>query len=95
MRAKRIALLLLFLFISLLFTHSVLAMSSPNYAIEWMVPLSGSGGAASSTNYAVHTTVGQTAIQSSHSPGFQAGLGFWYAFQDLIYDLFMPLIISE
>jgi hypothetical protein len=91
MRPKRIVLILV-LVACLLLTHSVLAMSSSNYQIDWMVPLSGSGGRASSTNYAAQLTIGQTATGTSTSPGFQAGWGFWHGIRQTVWELFLPLL---
>ena len=90
MRRVRFALILLLA--CFLFANSVWAMSSPNYEIDWMVPLSGGGGPASSTNYAVHLTIGQSAIGASESTSFQSGLGFWNGIRDAVWELFMPLI---
>jgi hypothetical protein len=72
-----------------------MAMDSPNYAIDWMLPMSGGGGRTVSANYAVNFTYGQTASGEAQSPGYQAGLGFWYGFPKRVWDLFMPLIISD
>ena len=63
----------------LLLTGSALAMSSPNYRLDWYVPLTGGGGGpSSSTNYAVNFTIGQTVINASSSTNYAAGLGYWY-----------------
>jgi hypothetical protein len=91
MRRTRIALMLV-LATCLLLTTGAIAMSSPNYAIDWMYPLSGGGGNSSSTHYTIQLTIGQTAIGSSENASFQAGIGFWYGLRDFIYDLFLPMI---
>ena len=49
-------------------------MSSANYRLDWFVPLTGSGGAASSANYAANFTVGQTAIGGSTSTNYEGCL---------------------
>jgi hypothetical protein len=54
------------------------AMSSENYALDWMVLLNGGGGAASSANYSAHLTFGQTAPGTASSSGYSAGLGYWF-----------------
>jgi hypothetical protein len=62
----------------LLLAGSALAMSSTNYRLDWFTPLtSGGGGSASSTNYAVNLTVGQTVIGASSSTSYEACLGYW------------------
>ncbi|MBU0496255.1 MAG: hypothetical protein KKB13_30745, partial [Chloroflexi bacterium] len=56
------------LFILLLLASNALAMRSTNYWLDWYTPLTGGGGGpASSTNYAVNFTVGQSAIGASAS----------------------------
>ena len=91
MHQKRIILILV-LAACLLLTHSASAISSPSYVIDWMVPLSGGGGRASSLNYAVHLTTGQTVSGLSGSTGFQAGWGFWHDVRQSFWDLFLPLV---
>jgi hypothetical protein len=76
MRQKWFPLVLALVMVLVLATGA-LAMSSSNYRINWMVPLSGGGGAGSSANYAVKLTLGQTVVQSGTSAGYQATLGFW------------------
>lgn len=92
MHRKRITILILVLAACLLLTHSALAISSPNYTIDWMVPLSGGGGLASSPNYTVDLTTGQTATGLSGSASFQAGWGFWQDVRQTLWELFLPLI---
>jgi hypothetical protein len=88
---KTIALLAVLLCI--LLTGSALAMSSTNYRLDWFTPLtSGGGGAASSTNYAVNLTVGQTAIGPSSSTNYQVGLGYWYG-AAAQYKIFLPIVL--
>lgn len=92
MRRKRILLILLVCF---LLTSTVMAMSSTNYAIDWMVPLTGGGGPASSENYALNLTVGQTASRSSESASYQAGLGYWYGAGKTAWEVFLPLMLKH
>ncbi len=82
----------LVLIAALLFVTTAQAMISTNYKMDWFVPLSGGGGHASSTNYAVDITVGQTAVGAASSPNYNAGLGFWTAVWEWIIHL--PLIIK-
>ncbi|MCB8981672.1 MAG: hypothetical protein H6657_30050 [Ardenticatenaceae bacterium] len=88
-RSTILALVLLFLLCG-----SLLAMSSTNYQVNWMVPLSGGGGGhASSTTYLADYTVGQTAVGGASSSSYQARLGFWpSAGGSSRYTLYLPLI---
>jgi hypothetical protein len=69
--------LLLGLLCVLLLANGTLAMSSANYRLDWFTPLTGSGGPASSTHYAVNVTVGQTAPGVSASANYGGCLGYW------------------
>jgi hypothetical protein len=60
-----------------LITSSALAMGSDNYRLDWFTPLTGSGGAASSTNYAVNFTVGQAVVGVPSSAHYGGCLGYW------------------
>jgi len=78
----------------LLLTNSVLAMSSANYRLDWYTPLTGGGGGpASSANYAVNLTIGQSAIGFSASDNYTAGLGYWYGIGE--YRLYLPLVLRD
>lgn len=81
----------LFLLIGLA-VQSAAAMTSTTYRLDWFVPLTGGGGHASSSNYAADFTVGQTAIGSSASTNYSAGLGFWTAVWEWIVNL--PLLFK-
>ncbi len=86
--------ILLTLAVLLLLAGSTLAMDSDNYALEWFTPLtSGGGGAASSDNYAINFTVGQTAIQVSSSTNYGACLGYWCGVAEAKYAIYLPLIL--
>jgi hypothetical protein len=77
----------------LLLANRALAMSSPNYKMEWFVPVTGSGGSPlSSANYKAYVTIGQTAVGSSSSANYRAGLGYWYGLPDRG-PLLLPLIL--
>ena len=86
--------LFLILIAFLLLGGSALAMSSANYRLDWFSPLTGSGGAASSTNYAVNFTVGQSAIGASASTNYGGCLGYWCetAVEDRVY---LPLVLRD
>ena len=64
----------------LLMAGNVLAMSSSGYVLDWYVPVTGAGGGeASSANYAVNFTVGQSVIGTSSSASYSSTLGYWYS----------------
>jgi hypothetical protein len=88
---KRILILLMLIGL-LLFAGSALAMSSTNYRLDWFVPLTGSGGAASSAHYAVNLTVGQTVIGLSAGPGYRVGLGYWAGLS--AYRVYLPIVLE-
>lgn len=90
---RRTGYAILALVICLVLTTGVFAMSSTNYRIDWIVPLTGGGGAAESAHYATHLTIGQSVIGQGVSAGSQAGLGFWYGVPEASWELFLPLTI--
>jgi hypothetical protein len=65
----------------LLLTQAAAAMSSTNYRLDWFIPLSsGGGGHASSNNYAIDYSIGQTVAQTSASANYDLHMGFWQQF---------------
>ncbi|RLC84313.1 MAG: hypothetical protein DRI79_13060 [Chloroflexi bacterium] len=79
---------------TLLLAGVALAMSSDNYRLDWFTPLTGGGGgAASSTNYAVNLTVGQTVIGVSESPHYQGCLGYWCG--EFEHRVYLPLLLRD
>jgi hypothetical protein len=77
----------------LLLANGALAMSSTNYRLDWIVPLtSGGGGHSSSAHYAVDLTIGQTAVGTSSSTHYNAALGYWYGIVQQ-FRLYLPLIL--
>ena len=79
----------------LLLVGSAWAMESENYRLDWFTPLTGGGGGpADSAHYAVNFTVGQTAIGSSDSTHYQAGLGYWYV-EDVGHRIYLPLVLKS
>ncbi len=79
MNRRKILLLLALLGILgvLIITPRASAMYSPNYRLDWFVPLSGTGGDAESANYAIQYTVGQTVVGDVTGGGKWISLGFW------------------
>lgn len=93
MRNKRTVLILV-VAACLLFTTSVMAMTSPNFAIGWLVPLSGGGGqSATSPGYSLRLTIGQTAIGSGESASYRAEMGFWRGVGDAAYKVRLPHVL--
>jgi hypothetical protein len=88
---KRITLILV-LAVFLILAGSVLAMESTNYQLAWFTPLTGSGGQASSTNYAINFTVGQSAIGTASSTNYAGCLGYWCGSQ-IEYTTYLPLVL--
>lgn len=87
---------ILILIILLLWTGSALAMSSPNFRLDWFTPMTGGGGGpASSAHYAANFTVGQTVVGSSASEHFGSGLGYWYGLLSYIINHFLPLVMKN
>jgi hypothetical protein len=99
MRKKRVSILILILLAAMLLVSGTHAMSSENYAIHWMVPLTGGGGAAYSESYAVNLTIGQTAVGPASSSGYSSGLGYWFGIvQEWLgrsWRLHVPLILRQ
>ena len=92
---KRKTLALLVALSCILLTGRALAMSSDNYRLDWFTPLTGGGGgAASSANYAVNFTIGQTASDTSSSAGYEGCLGYWCDTAGA-YDVYLPLILRN
>lgn len=61
----------------LVLATSVTAMNLTNYRIDWMVPLTASGGSGSSSQYAVQVSVGQTSIDTGSSTHYRLCAGYW------------------
>ncbi len=72
-----ITLVLLALLLLLLLPSSGRAMDSVHYRLDWFAPMTGTGGGASSPNYRLDLTVGQTVTGLEASPGFALDLGYW------------------
>ena len=79
----------------LLLAGVALAMDSTNYRLDWFTPLTGGGGGpASSTNYAVNLTIGQSVIGTSDSTGYNACLGYWCG-TAVGHRIFLPLVLRN
>ncbi len=76
--------LLLLITVILLFLancQTVWSMSSTNYSINWLLPMTGGGNRTTlqSANYSMSLTYGQTVTGQSSSPNSSVYLGFWAA----------------
>ena len=91
---KRITISLV-LFLCLLFVSTALAGSSHNYRIDWITPLTSSGGGTvSSANYTASYTVGQSVTGTSLSGDYEVCTGFWcHAVR--VMNIYMPLILNS
>ena len=79
----------------LLAAGTALAASSDNYRVDWFTPLtSNGGGTASSANYTVSFTVGQSAIGSSSSGDHEVCTGFWCEVASAL-KIYLPLILKN
>jgi len=88
--------ILLVVIILLLVAGSALAMSSTNFRLDWFTPMTGAGGGlASSANYAVNFTVGQTVVGASASEHFGSGLGYWVGLLSELIRNFLPLALKS
>jgi hypothetical protein len=79
----------------LLLAGAALAMESDNYQLDWFTPLtSGGGGLATSTNYVVNLTVGQSAVGASSSTSYGGCLGYWCG-TAAVHRVYLPLILRS
>ena len=91
---KRTTLILVLALLFILLAGSALAMHSANYQINWFTPLTSSGGGnASSSNFSVAYTVGQSVIGKSSSAHFETCLGYWCGTENG-YTIFLPLALQ-
>lgn len=80
---------------ALLLSGLALAMSSANYKLDWFTPLTGGGGGpASSANYAVNFTVGQSVIGAADSASYAGCLGYWCG-AGIRYTIYLPLALRN
>ena len=89
---RRMSILLL-LIVLLAVATGTLAMSEPNYRLDWLTLAGGGGGPAGSASYAVNLTVGQVAIGAGSSPNYQACLGYWCG--GSFYHIYLPLVVRQ
>ena len=79
----------------LLLAGVALAMDSEHYRLDWFTPLtSGGGGPASSTNYAVNFTVGQSVVGTSDGTDYGSCLGYWCG-TAVEHRIFLPLVLRN
>jgi hypothetical protein len=95
MNKRRLLPVAIVLLCALVLAGSALAMSSPNYRLDWYVLLTGGGGGPTgSANYAANFTVGQSAIGAADSANYAAGLGYWYGAAGE-YRIYLPLVLKN
>jgi hypothetical protein len=98
MKAKSFAAGAAALALLLLLSVGVLAMSSPNYVMDWFVQLSGGGGGrSSSAAYSADFTIGQSAAGPSSganfgSPSYSARLGYWSG--AIMFRNYIPVVVK-
>lgn len=78
------------LLVVLLLAGVALAQSSTGFDLSWHV-LSGGGGPAESTHYAMNGTVGQAAVGFSDSASYGMQSGYWQNWLDR--RIYLPLIV--
>lgn len=87
--------LALTLLLLLLLTNATAAMESANYRLDWFTPLTGGGGgAASSANYAINVTVGQSVAGVSSGANHEVCLGYWCG-GAAQYRIYLPLVLRN
>lgn len=88
--------LLLIIILFLALAGGTMAMSSDNFRLDWFVPLTAGGGhSAGSSNYIMHTTVGQTVIGHTESANYQTGFGYWGGLSSALsqHEVYLPLVL--
>lgn len=89
-----VTLLLLALLFSTSANPAEAAPAANTYAVTWYTADNG-GGISSSDSYEVVGTIGQMdAASISGSPNYGLGSGFWASFIDLLYEVFLPVVIK-
>jgi len=67
------------------------AMQSASYKVDWLVPITGSGGNAASSFYSADFTLGQSVIGSESGVNTADCLGYWCGSGGEYY-IMLPLI---
>ena len=92
---KQKTIILLVALLCVLLAGRVLAMESTNYQLNWFTPLtSNGGGSASSDNYAINFSVGQTVIGASDSASYDSCLGYWCG-GAAEHKIYLPLVLRN
>jgi hypothetical protein len=93
---KRLLFFMILLTLLLLTAGSAVAMSSPNFRLDWFTPMTGSGGgAASSPHFTANFTVSQTVIGPSASENYGSGLGYWYGLLAKSLRFYLPMLMKN
>jgi len=91
----RTVLLIIVLLAALVLAGGAQAMSSASYKIEWLMASVGSGGAASSTHYRAHFTVGQMAVGCATGSTIRGCWGFWPGGEMPTPNIYLPVIMRQ
>lgn len=92
---KRFVFLLALILLLPLLTNAVSAMESTNYRLDWFTPLTGGGGGvASSTNYVINFTVGQSVAGVFSGTNYGVCLGYWCG-GTAQYRVYLPLVLRN
>lgn len=78
----------------LLLAATISAIESTTYRLDWFTPLTSGGGAASSANYAINFTVGQSVASASSSTNHTICLGYWCSGATQ-YEIYLPLVLRN
>jgi hypothetical protein len=85
--------ILLILIALLALADGTLAMSAPDYRLDWLTLAGGGGGPAGSSSYAINLTVGQAAMGAAAGMDYQACLGYWCETAGP-WRIYLPLVLS-
>ena len=92
MKKTLMVLTLALLALLIILQPALAGMSSPAYTLDWLLPLTGSGGGQmTSTNYLMDATLGQTVTSPAAGNLFSFYGGYW-AFLGVPSTLFLPAI---
>jgi hypothetical protein len=89
-----VGLLLLALLLTAQDNPAEAAPAANTYAVTWYTADNG-GGISSGGSYEVAGTIGQMdAASTPGNPDYGLDSGFWAAFIDLLYEVFLPVVIK-
>ncbi|MCX6026041.1 MAG: hypothetical protein NTY23_07275 [Chloroflexi bacterium] len=71
-----------------------LAQSGGGYELTWST-IDGGGGASTGGDYSLAGTIGQPDAGQMSSGSYEVGGGFWSAFSEVVYRIFLPLVLRN